>query len=318
MDPWSQALISALDKVRPTVVQVMATDPERPEQAFGTGVMLDNYHVITSAPVVNKRAEITIKLQDGKKIQAACVGIDPLYYVAVLRAESRLPADIPRYAPEGTAPVGLFVFACGYALGLEHTAATGFIASADRTIYRPERFPVDGLIITNAQIHPGNAGGPLCDLEGRVVGINVMPWQGGMCLALQAAVAARVANQIIDYGLAVHPWLGFSGEPEQIDKTWVDLFDLPSDTGVVVHFVNPSGPAARAGLQEMDMVMQVDGRAPVRGVGQIRKVLAWRKHGEQVPITVLRSGNLMEMMMPVEEIPHLAESLEADEEEEPS
>lgn len=315
MDQWSRTLTAALDKVRPAVVQVIATSPDGSEQAFGTGLMLDNYHVIASAPVIGQRSQIRIKAADGKRYDATCIGIDPLYFVAVLRVSSRLSFDLPTYAPEGTAPVGLHVFAVGHALGQEHTVTTGVISSAERTIYRPERFPVDGLIMTNAQIHPGNAGGPLCDLEGRVVGINGIPWQGGMCLALQASVAARIGNQMIEYGDAVHPWLGFSGEAEVIDRTWVDLFDLPADSGVVIQYVNPAGPAARAGLQEMDMVMRVDGKCPVRTVGFIRKALSWYRPGTEVPMTILRDGQLMEVRMPVDEMPHLHEAMETDDDE---
>lgn len=315
MDQWSRTLMAALDKIRPAVCQVIASSGDGREQVFGTGVMLDNYHIITSAPVIGRRSQVRIKAVDGKKYDATCIGIDPLYYVAVLRVQNRLPFDLPIYAPEGSAPVGLHVFAVGYALGQEHSVTTGVISSAERTVYRPERFPVDGLIITNAQIHPGNAGGPLCDLEGRVVGINGIPWQGGMCLALQAPVAARVGNQIIEYGDAVHPWLGFSGEVEVIDQTWVDLFDLPANTGVVIQYVNPSGPAARAGLQEMDMVMGVDGKIPVRSVGAIRKALSWYRPGTEVSMTVLRDGQLMEVRMPVDEMPHLHEAMESDDDD---
>ncbi len=314
MDPWSTALISALDKVRPAVVHIDARTPGTNQIALGTGVVLDHYHIIASAQIVAKEDQITVKTADGKRRPATCIGIDPLYFLAILRTEERMPVEPPSFAPDGTAPVGLFVFAVGYALGYEHTVTTGVISSSDRTIYRPSNvrgggnFPADGLIITNAQIHPGNTGGPLVDLEGRIVGINGVPWQGGMSLALQASVAARVASQIIDYGYAIHPWLGFSGEPDVIDKMWVDLFSLPTDRGVLIHYVAKGGPGAKAGLQEMDMVMAVDGKQPVPNLGFIRKVLATKRHGEKVPLTVLRHGEVMEMYIPVDEMPKLAES----------
>jgi S1-C subfamily serine protease len=313
LDPWSTALIEALDKIRPAVVHVDARTPRTGQIALGTGVVLDRYHIITTAQIVAMEDEITIKTADGKRRPARCIGIDPLYFLAILEVEDRLPFEPPIYAPEGTAPVGLHVFAVGYALGYEHTVTTGVISSSDRTVYRPSHvknggnLPVDGLIITNAAIHPGNTGGPLVDLEGRVVGINGIPWQGGMSLCLQAAVAARVASQIIDYGYAVHPWLGFSGEPDVIDPIWVDLLSLPSDRGVVLHHVAPGGPGDRAGLKEMDMVLAVDGRQPVTHVGQIRKVLACRRHGDRVPLTVLRQGEVFELQIQVEEIPKLSD-----------
>jgi serine protease Do len=319
MDPWSTALIAALDKVRPAVVHVDARTPGTNQIALGTGVVLDHYHIISSAQIVAMEDQIIVKTADGKRRKAACIGIDPLYFLAILRTEDRLPVEPPAFAPEGSAPVGLQVFTVGYALGYEHSMATGIVSSADRTVYRPAQvrgasnFPVDGLIITNAQVHPGNTGGPLVDLEGRVVGINGIPWQGGMSLCLQAAVAARVASQIIDHGYAVHPWLGFSGDPDVIDKIWVDLLTLPSDRGVVVQYVARGGPGSRAGLQEMDMVMAVDGRQPVTHLGFIRKVLAGRRHGDRVPLTVLRQGEVIQLEIAVEEMPKLDEPPDLDE-----
>jgi serine protease Do len=319
MDPWSTALIAALDKARPAVVHVDARTPGTNQIALGTGVVLDHYHIISSAQIVAMEDQIIVKTADGKRHKATCVGIDPLYFLAILRTEERLPVDPPTFAPEGSAPVGLSVFAVGNALGYEHTMTTGNISSSDRTVYRPSQirgagnFPVDGLLITNAQIHPGNTGGPLVDLEGRIVGICGIPWQGGMSLAIQASVAARVASQIIDHGYAVHPWLGFSGEADVIDKIWVDMLSLPYDRGVVVQYVPRGGPAHRAGLKEMDMVMAVDGHQPIRHVGFIRKVLAGRKHGEKVPLTVLRQGEVTELQIAVEEMPRLNEPPDIDE-----
>ncbi len=322
MDPWSSALIAALDKVRPSVVHVDARTPKSGQVALGTGVMLDNYHVITSAQVVAMDDEITVKTANGKRHRATCLGIDPLYFLAILKLADRLDLEPPVYAHESTVPVGLNVFAVGYALGYEHTMVTGVVSSSDRTVYRPPHsrqagnFPVDGLIITNAPVHPGNTGGPLCDLEGRIVGINGIAWQGGMYLALQAAVAARVASQIIDRGYAVHPYLGFSGEPDVIDRMWVDLFSLPIDRGVTVQYVAAGGPAQRAGLREMDMVMAVDGRQPVNTIGFIRKTLASRRHGDKVPLTVLRQGEILELTISVDEIPSLGDPPDLDEDAE--
>ncbi|HLN63043.1 MAG TPA: trypsin-like peptidase domain-containing protein [Symbiobacteriaceae bacterium] len=311
MDPWSSALIAALDKVRPAVVHIDARTPRTSQIALGTGVMLDHYHIVTSAQIVAMDDVITVKTADGKRRPATCIGIDPLYFLAILKVEERLPFDPATFAPDGTTPVGLTVCAIGYALGQEHSMTTGVISQSDRTICRPSadrntgNYPVDGLLITSAQIHPGNTGGPLIDLEGRVVGINGLQWQGGMSLALQASVAARVASQIIDHGYAVHPWLGFSGEPDVIDKLWVDLFDLPVDRGVVVQYVAEQGPAERAGLQVRDMVMAVDGRSPIRHVGYIRRLLSSYRHGDKVPLTVLRQGEVISMAIAVEEIPNL-------------
>lgn len=319
MDPWSTALISALNRVRSAVVHVDARTLKTGQVAMGTGVVLDHYHMITSAQIVAMDDQISVKTADGKRRPATCIGIDPLYFLAIIKVEERLPMDPPVFAPEGTAPVGLSVLAVGYANGYEHTVTTGVVSSSDRTVYRPPHtrhtgnFPVDGLIITNAAIHPGNTGGPLVDLDGRVVGMNGLAWQGGMSLALQASVAARVASQIIDHGYAVHPYLGFSGEPDVIDRLWVDLFSLPADRGIMVQYIANDGPAYRAGLQQMDLVLAVDGKSPIIHVGQIRKALAACRYGERVPMTVLRQGELIQVTIPVEEIPRLTDPPDVDE-----
>lgn len=311
MDPWSTALIAALDKVRPGVVHIEARTPKTNQIAVGTGVILDHFHIVTSAQIVAMEDQITVMTVDGKRRPATCLGLDPLYFLAILRLDERLPFDPPVFAPEGTTPVGLSVIAVGHALGQEHTLTTGVISSSDRTVYRPSpsgkdgNYPVDGLIITNAQIHPGNTGGPLADLDGLVVGINGLHWQGGMSLALQAAVAARVASQIIDSGRAVHPWLGFSGEADVIDQIWVSMFGLPVDRGVLVQYVAEDGPARKAGLRERDLVLSVDGRQPLSTVGAIRKILANRKQGDRVPVKVLRQGEMIELELAVNEMPNL-------------
>jgi S1-C subfamily serine protease len=320
MDPWSAALIAAHDKVRPGVVHIEARTPSTNQYAIGTGTILDHYHIIASAQVVAMEDQVTVKTADGKQRPAKCIGLDPLYFLAILRVEEQLPFEPPVFAPEGTTPVGLHVFAVGYALGDEQTVATGVIASSDRTIYRPGRgsgnFPVDGLLVTTAPNHPGNTGGPLVDLEGRVVGLNGLQWQSGLSLAIQASVVGRIASQIIDYGQAVHPWLGFSGEGDVIDHIWVDLFSLPVDRGVLIQSVGVFGPGYEAGLEARDMVLSVDGRQPIFNTGAIRKILSNRQLGDKVPIKVLRKGEVMDVALAVSEMPNLADLTRADGEDE--
>lgn len=321
MDPWSSALIEAMDKVRPAVVHVHALTPASQQLALGTGVLMDNYHIIASAQVVAMDDEVTVTTYDGRKRRATCIGIDPLYFLAILRLEERVEIPAATFAAEGTVPVGLHVFALGNAFGSELTASNGIVAAKERTVYRPphtkgsSNIPVDGLLFTTAAMHPGNTGGPLCDLEGRVVGINGIPWQGGVSIAVQANVAGRVASQIIDYGYAIHPWLGFSGEPDVIESMWVSLLALPADRGVMIQHVARNGPGKRAGLQEMDMILAVDGLQPVNSVGYIRRVLASHRHGEKVPLTVLRQGEVVEVLIPVEEIPKLSDPPDLDDED---
>lgn len=306
MDPWSTAVTSAIDVVKHVVVQVSALDRQENSLTLGSGVVLDNYHVLTSGQIAATTNEISVKTAEGRKFSAQCIAVDPLYLVAVIRTGNRLPVDPPKIVPDEEMRSGLFAVSVGFAMGLEHNCSVGVVSRSDYTVYRPERFPVDGLIITDAAIHPGNVGGALVDLSGRLLGMNGLPWVGGLSLALQFQVAARLANQIIEYGKASHPWLGFSGEPEVIDPTLTQLLGLPAAGGVVAQYVNPDGPAARAGLQQMDMVLRVGEKTP-RHVGHIRRLLAPHRPGDRVSMTVLRGAEQTEIQFPVEEIPHLSE-----------
>lgn len=304
MDPWTQAYTRALERVRWAVMHVAAFDPKEKSLTVGTGVVLDNYHVLTSGQVAGMGDQVTLRTTEGRKFGADCLAVDPLYFISVLRVHNRLPVEPPPIAPDAEITVGRAVVAVGYALGVEMTASAGIVGATDHTVYRPERFPVDGLIVTDAAIHPGNVGGPLVDLEGRVVGLNGLPWMQGLSLAVRFSVAARLANQIIEYGAATHPWLGFSGQAEVIDPTVAHALELPADRGVVVQYLDPEGPAARAGLEMMDMVVRIGDRPAVH-LGQLRQVLAAHRPGDRVPVTVLRGGELLQLAFPVEEIPKL-------------
>lgn len=304
MDPLSHQITGAMDAVRPYVVHVAALDRKQNSMTLGTGLVLDNYHVLTSGQIAGVGDEVTVRTADGRKFGASCLAVDPLYFLSVLRLDGRWPGDPPPLTPDAEIRPGRACLAIGFALGVEQTASLGIVSARDHTLYRPERYPVDGLIITDAAIHPGNTGGPLIDLEGRFMGINGVPWIQGLNLALRFEQAARVANQIIEYGRATHPWLGFSGQPEVIDPTLVSLLGLPVDRGVVVQHVHPEGPARRAGIEVMDMVVRVAGR-PALHVGQLRQVLAVHRPGQTVPVTVLRGGDLVDLDFPVENIPGL-------------
>lgn len=289
---------------RSAVVHVRTLDRPPDQYTLGSGVVLDHRHVLTTAQIVSgDEREISVWTASGRRYDATLVAVDPLYFLSVLEVDGHLPEPLP-IAPTDQVQPGDPVLAVGNALPHDVNVTAGVVSGVDRTIYRPERMPVDGLLVTDAAIHPGNVGGALVRLDGKLTGICGLPWQHGLSLAVHADVAWRVAHQIIDYGQAVHPWLGFSGEPEVIDRTVAELFGLPFDRGVLVTHVTPGGPGERAGVRVHDLVVRVKDR-PVTSLGNIRKILALHRHGERVPVTLLRGGERVELELEVEEIPRL-------------
>jgi serine protease Do len=306
VDPWSSALVEAAARIAPYVAHVVSVNAKENRAAVGSGFAIDAYHVITHAPFAAADSEITVQV-GGRKLGARAVGTDPLYFLAVLRCDARIGLPPVPYEDSQAMRPGQMVLALGDPYGTEHEVTHGIITAVDRTIYRPERFPVDGLIVTDAVLHAGNVGGPLATLEGRVVGLNGLPFSNGLGLAVQADVVMRIANQIIEFGSATHPWLGFSGQAELIDPAIVSLFGLPVSRGVVVNHVVEGGPGERAGVRAFDMVVRVDGK-PVTHLGFIRRVLASRRAGDKGTLTVVRDGSLIDLTIPVEEIPRLAQA----------
>lgn len=307
MDPWSEANIRAIERARQSLVHIAAKDAKEGSVALGSATAIDNYHVVANAQFSDASDEITITTASGRKLDAHPIASDPLYFLAVLRVDGRLEANAAPLADmEGLKP-GRQVLALGDPFGHGVSVTSGVISASDRTIYRPERLPVDGLIITDAAIHPGNMGGPLITLDGEIAGVNGISWSNGLGLAVQAETVWRMANQIIEYGEATHPWLGFGGEPEVVDQALVKAFGLPVDRGLAVAYVAQDGPGRRAGVQPLDLVVRVNG-LPVASLGAIRRALARFRPGETSKLTVLRGGDLLDLDIRVENMPRLAQA----------
>lgn len=302
---WWERFPAIVDRVRDGVLHVQAVGENGEGFAAGTGFLVDRRHAVASAQVVAAGDAVTVRTPDGRKAGAEVLGVDPVYLLAVIRLEGALPQKPPPLVYRRPPRLGTPVVLAGCPFGPEPVVSGGMVSAIDLTVYRQDRVPIDGLMAADAALHPGNLGGPVVSPEGEVLGISLLPWVTGFHLAVQADVVARVVNQIIEYGRATHPWLGFSGQAEVIESHLRDLFSLPVDRGLVVSHVVPGGPGERAGVQVFDMVVSVEGEA-VSTVGAIRRRLSNHRSGEAAQLTVLRSGRLMDLSFPVEEIPRVS------------
>ncbi len=306
MDPWSEAIVKAVDAVAPYVVSVTAVDAKETRATVNTGLILDGRHVITHAPVYTPGDHLSVAFPSGERLEADMVTADPLYFLAILGLRGTVPFDLLPLADPAEVRPGVLVLALGNAFRTECGASMGVISAKDVTIYRPERFPVDGLILTDAAVHPAaHVGGPLISLDGRLVGVNWMPWTNGLSMSVAAPIVLRLANQMLEFGRATHPWLGFSGDDEVVSPNMVSLLQLPAHRGVAVKVVVDEGPGMRAGVHVFDLVVAIDGQ-PIQSLGGIRQGLSVHRPGEVAALTILRGGDLVELEMPVEEMPRLA------------
>jgi putative serine protease PepD len=258
----------------PAVVSVAASD------RTGSGFLVDDGgHVVTNAHVIGDDRSVEVSI-GGRRVGATVRGVEPSVDVAVLTLDAPAGDIAPlRFAEDDDVRVGDPVVAIGAPFGLQGSLSTGIVSGLRRQIDSPNGFAITGVIQTDAALNPGNSGGPLLDLSGRVVGVATqIATEGGrnegIGFAVPAPVVRRTALRIIATGDARLPYLGIVGQ---------DVGD-----GVLLADVLPSGPAVGA-LRPEDVIVAIDGR-PAASNAALASALAERIPGETVTVGVIRAG----------------------------
>jgi putative serine protease PepD len=248
------------------------------------GAVLTNNHVVAGGT-----GEITVTLADGSEHAATVVGTAPSYDLAVIRLQGVSGLTPATLGNSGDVQVGQQVVAIGSPQGLTGTVTTGIVSAFDRTVTVQGE---DGSAVvyngmqTDAPINQGNSGGPLVDLQGRVVGINsAIATAGGessgsigLGFSIPVDQAKRVAQEILDSGSATKPVLGVQGNPAAGDGT-----------GAQIAAVEPGSAAASAGLAAGDVVTKVDD-ARVEDFADLVARVGAQTPGDTVTLTVTTGG----------------------------
>ncbi len=261
-----------------------------PRRGIGSGVVLDAQgHILTNAHTVEGAERILVGLGDGRVLGGQVLGADSDTDIAVVRIEGDhlQPAEL---GDSDKLKVGQPVLAIGNPLGLPGgpTVTSGVVSSLQRSIRLGEG---DGLqvIQTDAAVNPGNSGGPLVDLQGRVIAVNAatIPYAEGIGFAIPINAARDVATQIIAHGRVQRPWLGIVGY--DVDRRIAQYYQLPVTQGVFLVEVSEGGPAVAAGLQVGDVLTSVDGRV-LAAVSDLVDALRGKKIGQTVELGFERQG----------------------------
>jgi len=264
--------------------------PPRRTQSLGSGVIVspDGY-VLTNHHVVASADAIELMLADGRILKARVAGSDPESDLAVLKVDAQNLPSITFGSIDGV-QVGDPVLAIGNAYGLKHTVTSGIVSALGRSSLGINQF--EDFIQTDAPINPGNSGGALVDARGNLIGINsaiFSPSGGslGIGFAIPVTLARSVLEQIVRDGEVTRGWLG------------VDIVDDPvlvanalakaRSEGVLIRGVQPGGPADRAGLKSMDVVVEVAG-SPTRDTPMLLARIASLKPGSTAKVTVVREA----------------------------
>ncbi|PZR73422.1 MAG: hypothetical protein DLM73_10715 [Chthoniobacterales bacterium] len=276
----------------------------QPIQSEGSGfiVRADGY-IYTNFHVVEGADRIDVKLKDGREFQAKIVGTDEKTDVAVIKIEAtNLP--VAQFADSEAVRVGQFAFAIGAPFKLDYTFTYGVISGKGRSkLLATGGYSISDYLQTDASINPGNSGGPLCDIDGKVVGMNTLinGLNRGLGFAIPSNLANEIGQQLIAGHKIVRPWLGIRIESLGDDPSIRDLFK-GLDKGVVVRTIEADAPAYKSDLRPFDVITQVDG-APVSTDTQLQREILRKKIGQNVELTVWRKGQTLKIPVTTGELP---------------
>src|SRR4051794_9577771 len=277
----------------------------QPVQSEGSGFIVradgfiyTNYHVVEGADRVD------VKLKDGREFQAKVVGTDEKTDIAVIKIEAtNLPAA--QFADSEAVRVGQFAFAIGAPFKLDYTFTYGVISGKGRSkLIATGGYSISDYLQTDASINPGNSGGPLCDIDGKVVGMNTLinGLNRGLGFAIPSNLTNEIGQQLISGHKILRPWLGIRIESLGDDPQIRDLFK-GLDKGVVVRTIEADAPAYKSELRPFDVITQVDGAAVTTDT-QLQREILKKKIGQNVELTVWRKGQTMKIPVTTGELPN--------------
>ncbi len=290
------AVVKATQKLMPAVVHIEVTVTGGTGVGSGSIIREDGY-IITNNHVVEGARSIQVSLADGDVQSARVIGTDPDTDLAVIKVDrSGLP--VAELGSSASLAVGEVAIAIGSPEGFEQTVTTGIISALHRNLSGSyDSSPLLDVIQTDAAINPGNSGGPLANISGQVIGINtaIVSSSGGnegIGFAIPIDTAKPVIQQLIDTGKVTHPWLGISGttlSPEVATR-----FNLTMDSGALVRSVYSGGPADKAGIQQGDIIVQMD-NTQITSMDDLMLFVRSHQVGDKVKIRLYRGSDVKEV-----------------------
>jgi serine protease Do len=324
--PAAEASISQADLIRkllPTVVNITAharsTEATAPMEASSpdmgesfefkssagsgfvvdpAGVILTNWHVVVGA------YEIFVTFSDGTRLSAEVVNAARLIDLALLKVDAGHPLPAITWADSANVQVGDSVLAIGNPLGIGTSVSRGIVSALHRNI---QDTPYDDFIQTDAAINHGNSGGPLFDMQGRVIGVNsaiISPSSSnaGLGFALPAYQAVFVMEQLKKYGWVRPGWLGL--KIQDVSPDMAKAMGLSQTRGAIVAWVSQDGPAGKAGLRPGDVIVQFEEDSPSDERALLRDI-SGSSPGRVVKLGVIRDGKDIEITATLAEWPRM-------------
>ena len=315
LDAYSRAVISAAEKVSPSVVNIEvrqagqgAETSRRPSQrergGSGSGfVFTPDGFILTNSHVVHNASWIRVTLTDGRSWQADLVGDDPHTDLAVVRISA--PALTPALLGDSQKiRVGQLVIAIGNPYGFQCSVTAGVTSALGRSLRTGSGRLVDDVIQTDAALNPGNSGGPLVNFRGDVIGVNtamILPAQG-ICFAIAINTAKFIAGRLIRDGKIRRSYIGMAGQNVPLHRRIVRFHSLTRESGIMVVSAESDSPAQKAGIVAGDIIVSFAGQA-VAGIDDLHRLLTDERVGARTPLVVIRGPEKIELSVIPREFP---------------
>src|SRR5262245_251494 len=303
LDAYSRAVITAAEKVSPSVVYIEVDQPVRnrrpnirrpPQERRGGGsgfIFTPDGFILTNSHVVHQATKIEVTLSDGHKYRAELIGDDPDTDLAVIRINA--PNLVPvKLGETQKIRVGQMVIAIGNPYGFQYSVTAGVVSALGRSLRAQSGRLMDAVIQTDAALNPGNSGGPLVNTRGEVIGVNtamILPAQG-ICFATSIDTAKFVASRLIRDGKVSRSYIGLAGQNVPLPRRIVRYYDLPVESGILVVSFEENSPARRGGVREGDTIIGFDDH-PIKSIDDLHKLLTEERIGQKSSLVVIRGTN---------------------------
>ena len=280
-------------------------------KSLGSGVIIDsnNGYIITNNHVIESADEITVILENNKKLEAKVVGTDPLSDIAVIKVNYEDLHSI-KLGNSDLLEVGEWVVAIGspFGLHLNHTVTAGIISAVGRNdVISRNHF--EDFIQHDAAINPGNSGGALFNLDGELIGINTaIATDGysrsnvGVGFAIPINMVKRVMADLIKEGIVTRGWLGV--QIQDINDQIAKALNLNEQNGAIISEVISGSPAEASGLKQQDVIIDVN-KIKIINSSKLKNVISAGRPNEKVDLTIIRNGKKKKIMVTLGTRPNL-------------
>ena len=276
--------------------------PRRDAQSLGSGFIIsEDGYILTNHHVIAGADEVIVRMSNRKEYVAEVIGSDQASDVAVLKEDaSNLP--VLEYGDSDELKVGEWVLAIGSPFGFDASVTAGIVSAKGRNLPTDNYVP---FIQTDVAINPGNSGGPLFNLEGEVVGINSQIYSRtggfmGLSFAIPIELAVDIATQIKETGTVSRGWLGVL--IQEVTRELAESFGMENPHGALVSKVLDESPAADAGLQVGDVIVEFNGRTVTRS-SALPPLVGRAKVGVEADVTVIRDKRRQKIGVKIAQLP---------------